>query len=750
MNQELLRVGEAVKALNVSIWTIYRTYCHIKGEKKEKTKLALFSTSQVYVVFIAIVSCISFSNVQAFGQATDIVTNTSISTSASNDNQEMPDSSNSSENSFFTLGEVVITGFATGPLKSQDVLTSVDILGADVVETQNVDYTWQLFRQAPGVMTTNFNQGGTSGEFSFRGFNGEGEINAIKLLIDGIPSNTNSGDMEYLDMIFPLDIQSIEIIRGTNDARYGLHNIAGNANVFTRTGGNYTKARISYGSFGTVDVQASSGFEADGFSQNYFAAYRESDGYRDHSDLSRYTFAGKWFYSPPNSNYKIGLIARLYESEADSPGYLTFDESRSRPKKSPSFSNFDGTERKMKTVSGHFDVDMTSNLFFSLKSYVNKFDRTRFVQFFSTSSQQERVTDELQYGAIATLTYRPQFPWFDDFVLEGGFDFQQQENESIRYSGNQRRRQALTRNQEFDFLIYGGFLQAVIKPVHWLKLVPAVRIDSADGDLVNRPTDSTTNSTVLDLNDYDAIWQPKFSAVITPIEGYSLYGNWGRTFQVGIGAGAYQNGRELEPSTNEGWEMGVKLSPLKWMEGRIAYWEQTADDEVRRLFTGSGDSENIGETKRRGFDAQLRANPINPLSIWAAFSWQEGIITTPGPTESGNKNNEIDHIPDYVVSGGIDYQITPDFRGSFSVFAQGDYFLDRANSTRQFGDYYLLNLGLFYQINKYVGFDFQVINLTDKYYEYVWNAGNTLHSPGDGRGFYGALTVEFDVFNNIL
>ncbi len=714
-------------------------------------KLGVLSTSSVSLALMTVISSPFFTAFLVFGETTELERDTTVTVAARQDSPDTLASSNTTDNSYFTLGEVVVTGSATGPLKSQDVLTSVDILGADVVENRNVDFAWELFRQAPGVMTTNFNQGGVSGKFSFRGFNGEGEINAIKLLIDGIPSNTNSGNMEFLDMVFPLDIQSIEVIRGTNDARYGLHNIAGNANVFTRTGGNYTKARISYGSFGTVDVQASSGFETGGFSQNYFAAYRETDGYRDHSDLNRYTFAGKWFYSPPSASYKVGLIARLYESEADSPGYLTMDESRSRPKKSPSFNNFDGTERQIKTVSGHFDADVTSDLFFSLKSYVNKFDRTRFVKFTAANPQQERITDELQYGAIATLTYRPHIPWFDDFVLEGGFDFQQQENENIRYTAIQRRRQELTRNQEFDFLIYGGFLQAVIKPVHWLKLVPAVRIDSADGDLVNRPTD-TSPSTVLDLNDYDAIWQPKFSAVITPIEGYSLYGNWGRTFQVGIEAGAYQqlNGPELKPSINDGWEMGIKLSPVTWMEGRIAYWEQTADDEVRRLFTGSGESENIGKTKRRGFDAQLRARPINPLSIWAAFSWQEGIIKKPGPLESGNKNNEIDHIPDYVVSGGVDYQITPAVRGSFSIFAQGDYFLNRENDTRQFGDYYLVNLGLFYQINKYLGLDFQVTNLTDKYYEYVWDAGSSLHSPGDGRAFYGALNVEFDLLDKIL
>jgi len=145
--------------------------------------------------------------------------------------------------SYLTLGEVTVTANRSGALSARDVLSSVDILGAERLYDQHVDNAWELFTRAPGVMTTEFNQGTTSGKFSFRAFNGEGEINAVKLLIDGIPSNSNDGNMPYIDAIFPLDIESIEVVRGTNDARYGLHNIAGNANINTRTGGNYTLGR---------------------------------------------------------------------------------------------------------------------------------------------------------------------------------------------------------------------------------------------------------------------------------------------------------------------------------------------------------------------------------------------------------------------------------------------------------------------------------------------------------------------------
>ena len=151
------------------------------------------------------------------------------------------------DNTAFELGEVFVSpGLTSGLSKkmhSRDISSSVDIMNADKIQNQNVLTSYDLFQRMPGVQITQFNQGITTGKFSFRGFNGEGNINAVKLLIDGIPSNTNDGNMPFIDALFPLDIESIEVVRGTNDPRYGLHAIAGNANVTTALGGNYVKGR---------------------------------------------------------------------------------------------------------------------------------------------------------------------------------------------------------------------------------------------------------------------------------------------------------------------------------------------------------------------------------------------------------------------------------------------------------------------------------------------------------------------------
>lgn len=645
--------------------------------------------------------------------------------------------------STFVLGSVTVQAQQAGKLSTKNLLTSVDVLGADRIEDKDVRNVWQLFGQMPGVLLTDFNQGTTSGKFSFRAFNGEGEINAVKLLIDGIPSNSNDGNMPFLDAIFPLEIASIETVRGTNDPRYGLNNIAGNASIHTLTGGNYAKGRVGYGSFNTLGTEAAAGIDNGTFSQNYFFGYRKSQGYRDHSDSDKVTVSGKWFYGPEDGSFRVGLMARYYSGNAQEPGYLTQADAHAHPTMSYAFNQTDEGTREMGQYSLHFDAELTPTLSWSNKAYLNTFRDRRWITFSAGVSQQERFTDEQQLGASSALTYRPRIGWLRDFALEGGLDMELQSNRSLRYNTVSQVRVKQTRDQDFDFDVYGAYVQAVIKPTDVLKLVPGYRVDIIRGSFTNQLTGQQYA-----INDYGTIGQPKISAVYTLADGYSLYGNWGRTFQAGVGAGAYKippRTADLAPSINDGWELGLKFSPRSWLEGRVAYWEQLASHEVRRKLNDPlGDFDNLGKTKRRGVDVQANLRPDSRLNFWVAYSYQMARITDPGPADSATQGNQIDHIPNHLVSGGIDYQATPELRLSVWGNAQSSYYLEKTNSTGKFGAYALLNLGLGYKINKSVTADVQLKNVTNRYYEYVWYDGTqSLHSPGARRSLFASLTVSY-------
>jgi iron complex outermembrane receptor protein len=638
------------------------------------------------------------------------------------------------------LGEVSVTAQRTGSLPATAILSSVDILGNERLRDADVTDAWQLFAKVPGTMLTQFNQGNTSGKFSFRGFNGEGEINAIKLLIDGVPSNSNDGNMPYIDMVLTQELDSIEVVRGTNDPRYGLHNIAGNANLRTVTGGDYLRSRASYGSFGTLDLQAAAGVEQDSLAQNYAAGYTSSDGYRDHSVSSRSSLSGKWNWTAPEGGSHYGAALRFAELRAQESGYLTDAQSRSNPRQSPVHNASDGDIRQLGQAS--FQGENTiGDLSWSNLAYLNDLKDRRFVRFSVGTAQQERDTDERQLGLQSTLTWRAGRTALGDLTLEGGLSGEWQDNISERYTTLLRARQAQTRNQHFRFDIVGAYVEAVLQPTERLKLIPALRVDDVQGSYLN-----LRNGVRYPINDYGIVSQPKFSAVYALSDTTSLYGNWGRSFQVGIGTASYAVNQTapLSPSMNEGWELGAKFRPARWLEGRATLWEQLASNEARRkLNDPANDSENIGRTRRRGLDLQVNAPVAEHSALWMSWSYQQSKILKAESSLPASQGKEIDHVPQQLYALGIDQQFTAHFALGASLNGQSSYYLERTNTTGHFGSSLLVDAAAKWTASAGTQVQLQVKNLFDRYAEYVWwDGAQSLHSPVNGRAAYLSVTVS--------
>lgn len=640
----------------------------------------------------------------------------------------------------FSVGEIVVTARNMAG-SSSNVVTSVDRLGGDVAQNANVNYAWELVGRLPGVLVTNFNQGTTSGKFSFRGFNGEGEINAVKLLIDGIPSNSNDGNMPFIDSVFPLDIAGIEVVRGTSDPRYGQHNIAGNVNILTRTGGTYLDAKASIGSYATYEGQLAAGLETGKFSQNYSAGYRESSSFRTHGDLDRLSLAGKWTYRFTD-DVRLGASARYYRGNAQEPGYLTFADSRANPRMTNAYNATDGDQRTTQQYALHLDANLSERLDWTSSAYFNKLRDDRFVKFSAGASQQRRVTNEDQWGFLTALHYHASVAGMP-LMLEVGGDYQDQDNVSLRYLSVARVPTSQTRDQAFTLKIGGVYAQAILEPAPWIKITPAWRVDWVGGKFRNGLNNSTAP-----INDYGAISQPKLSVAITPMDGVTLYGNWGKTFQIGVGSGAYlipPRVINLAPSINTGWEAGVKYALGSVLEARVAVWEQKATGEIKRKLNDPlGDSENLGATRRRGIDLQLSAKPVKGLAFWGAISHQKAIITTPDPATPQYLGNEIDHVPHWLFSGGVDFTAIPRFRVSVWGGGQSSYELTSSNDHGRWGDFATLNAEVAYQLTPKVEVSVSGKNLTSTYYEYVWwDGAQTLHSPADNANVTASVRVKF-------
>ncbi|MBB3345660.1 TonB-dependent receptor [Sphingomonas sp. BK069] len=636
-----------------------------------------------------------------------------------------------------TIGEVVVTARSMTRATSE-VLTSVDVLGGDVAQRQNVDNAWELFARLPGVVLTDFGQGTTSGRFSIRGFNGEGEINAVKLLIDGIPSNDNAGRMDFIDLVSPLAIGSVELVRGTSDPRWGLHAIAGSANIVTRSGGTYLDTRVSAGAFGTAEAQLAAGAETGRLSQNLALGYRRSDGYRDHAGFDRLTLSGKWRLDLGDA--QLGLIARHSRAAADEPGYLTDGDAYTDRRLSYSVSASDGGTRELGQYAVTLDAAPSEHVALSLSGYANTIDDNRYVRFSAGVPQQQRLTEEQQYGVVGALHWHVA-SWL---MAEAGGDVQWQHNVSQRWTTDNRRVVAATRDQDIDLTVGGGYVQAVLTPLRWLRVTPAWRLDRVGGDYVNR-----LDGRAYPVNDYGTISQPKLSVAVEPIAGVTAYGNYGRTFQIGAGTGAFivpPRMRDVAPSINEGYEAGVRLSRGRWLTARAALWQQTASGELRRrLNDPAGEFDNLGATRRRGFDLEASVQPGGGWSAWASWSHQRAVIRVPDPATPSQAGNEIDHVPRDVYTAGLEWAPRGGrWRGSLWGNGQSSYELTPANAQGRYGRYVQLTAEAGYQLTRAVELSIQLRNLANDRHEYVWFDGTQrLHTPADPRTLAGAMRARF-------
>jgi len=645
---------------------------------------------------------------------------------------------------YMKIGKVIVTEKDLY-LKTADLPTSVDVLGGDQIENENIDFSMELFKKLPGTYYGDWNQGITSGTVSLRGFDANHDAPAA-LIVDGIPHNWARGSMD-IQPFFPMEIERIELVKGTNDPRYGLNNIAGNANLFTKRGGNYSQAKLLHGSFQTSEGNVLVAREDSGFSQTYFAAYRETDGYREHSDMDKGAVSGKWFYTTNDDRLSVGLIARFFDMDADAPGYLNKEQYEDDPEQVQSFSKSDGGEQENRHASLHLDYNFTENLTWSFKTYAQHLEQNRWCRFSETGSQQERVRDEDQYGAISTLTYETADWGIKNLRLSWGADYQHQDNINQRYETVDRDRQGDPyRDWDYTTWYMGTYVQADGEMTDWLRLIGAMRVDYLDGHFKDKVEDRK-----LDMLDYDEIWQPKIGAVITPYSGYNLYANWGRSFQIGAESmrfGQRSNGnlfdRDLDYSKNEGWEAGIKISPVKWLAARMSYWEQDATDEAKFLTDGSGNYDNVGETERRGWDLVLNVKPHEWVSLWGSYTRQEAEYTDPGPEHPEYKGNDIEIIPDYTLKAGVDFEHPFGFSMSLWLESQDDYYVEPTNIESRVGNYEVVNLDLRYKI-KPMTFALQVRNLFDEEYSaFSYYSGDwTKYSPGDERSFYASIMFEF-------
>jgi len=290
------------------------------------------------------------------------------------------DNADASSTNLDDIDTILVVGSPVATTASRGTLAgALDITTREELQFEHPNDTLELFSKTPGVSLSRYNQGIINTDIAIRGFAGDGTTPHAKLLIDGIPSHLHNGYSE-LDQMFPLGIGSIEVFKGTSDVRYGRFNTAGNYYVTSRVD-EATELQATYGSFNSFELQAYSGIKMDRLTQNLFAGYRRTEGFRDNSDISKYSVSGRWALELTDQ-VNLAFTARLSGYEGNSPGYLPKDQSRSARRSSAPFASEDGGEKEIQHFSLHLvHRFLDDTLLLDAKVYRQNFERQRWVRF---------------------------------------------------------------------------------------------------------------------------------------------------------------------------------------------------------------------------------------------------------------------------------------------------------------------------------------------------------------------------------
>ena len=139
------------------------------------------------------------------------------------------------------LEEVIVTARRREEA-SMDVPFALTVLGGDALDTRRVDDTVSLFRHAPGLSLTSFDDG----RFAYFQLRGIGPLSqaigpddgSVVIYVDGVPQPIFASEFAYLDL------ERIEVLRGPQGTLFGRNSQGGAINITTRMPSDSFEGRV--------------------------------------------------------------------------------------------------------------------------------------------------------------------------------------------------------------------------------------------------------------------------------------------------------------------------------------------------------------------------------------------------------------------------------------------------------------------------------------------------------------------------
>ena len=554
------------------------------------------------------------------------------------------------------------------PAGAKDIGSSLYIISEDQIKARGFKDAIDAISSAPGVTSKQNGSFGGVGTIRIRGASSSQTL----VLVDGVPVNDASSpaggyNFEYLNTS---NIQSIEVLKGSQSTLWGSDAIGGVINIYTK--------QPESTSFGASAEIGSFGLK------------------RGNADIN---FAGS------NSRFRVST------SKTSVDGISKADEKDGN-------SEDDGFESESYSMSGSIDLD--SLILKGSLSYMEsqvEYDSYGFAT--GVQDGDERSNTDEFIGSISAL-----FDLFDDklqnsifisqsdinrdYYSNGSFSFGAEgKRELIRYQGN-------IEVNEFNKVAFG--LESEESKVD----ADESTIDGSFLLYEFRPNSKIIISTGIRNDDHEGFGSKttrRISGTFKPSDNLIIRSSWGEGFKVPtifqstyFCCGATSANSSIRPETSTSYDFGFELFFNEMNSNfSITYFDQDINDQINFSF-GVGGYENIDKVNSEGFEIALDYQISKLMSLYLNYSYIDSV--------DGN-GSSLFYLAKDSGEAGLIYEPNNSFSGSIIARYNGS----ESSSYGKIDSWIRFDVNGSYKLSGTNELYFRIENLLDKEYQQIFGYG---------------------------
>jgi outer membrane cobalamin receptor len=544
--------------------------------------------------------------------------------------------------------EIVVTAAREQQPRDQ-AAAAVTVLDRKTIDHLPASSLAELLAFVPGV--TMMFDSGTSGipMITSRGFFGGGEVEYVKLMIDGVPvGDAESGNVDW-QRFRAADIDRIEMLHGPGSALYGDTALGGVIQVFTRAGAGTDETRADVhaggGSFSGRDLSAHySGDLAQGLRLGAAAGSWSTGGFRDHANTDDRMLQLSLEHLGDTSRATIAAAA---DSEVrHQPGPLTVSEIAADRSQSNALFRLDRESASRRRVDGTFESYGTIPWRASVYGVTRDDDNFRTLLLapgFGASA----------FRTLATKagggTLEASREW-SSLTLRAGTDFERA-LVSGHYDNSGHENGARTRAALF---VTGGWAAT-----DRIRFSAGLRRDQIRDDM----TATTTQN--LPRRATASAWSPRaginvhFGPEPSPLSFFAQYSHAfkaptldqlfdPRAYPDGRGGTIYISNSGLLPQRARNLEAGLSRSN-PWSDWSVVAYRLNVRDEID-FDPQTFSYKNIGSSLHRGVEASVAVAKTARISPQVTYAWTRVADTA---TPAAQLKNIPEHVAQLLLHGRI-------------------------------------------------------------------------------------------------